>query len=331
MKPRNKLVLLGASIVLITVFASGAWFWGADHLRSLLLGKIEEASKRGHTVTCNDLDVRGFPFRIGVHCARTAFDNDKNRLGLAAGELRTTAQIYDPGHIVSELDGPLTLTTKNSSVKAKWDNLRASAVLDLSTLDRASIIANKPQITVQIPLLKRLGNIEASDVKFHLRQNGQDLDLALSGSDMEFTRRNGKELIPSSQLDVISTISGKAHWLNHSELQNPISLRNSDINLHGASIVVDNKTAIIAKGPLQINRRGLLNGELTITIEDLPNLMPLLQNIRPDLAKEFSNVLNVISALNQSGEKNEIKLTVNFENGAARAGFIPLGFVPAIR
>lgn len=329
-KPRNKLSLLGLSIFLIAGLASWGWFWGAGQLQTVIEDKIQVLSKRGKTITCGDLDIRGFPFRVGVYCERTALDDDQKRLGLTAGELRTAAQIYRPGHIISELDGPLTITTKTNQIEARWNNLQASTVVDLSKLDRASIIATEPNIDLKITEFRSLAKVKAKDVKIHLRQNGADLDLALSSVDLEMLNRKGRQFLPKAQFELVSTVLEKGYFLNHSEPQSNLSLRNSDLTLHGLSLAMENQTSILLKGPLKISPNGLVSGELDVTLTNLPGAEPIVRKLRPDLARNFDNIVNILSALNQSGSGDEIKIKVTLKNGAASAGLIPLGIIPPV-
>ena len=65
MRARTKLLWFGLSIVVIVGAVFFGWNWTADRLNAALHDKLSELSSNGQTITCNNLDIEGFPFRLG--------------------------------------------------------------------------------------------------------------------------------------------------------------------------------------------------------------------------------------------------------------------------
>lgn len=330
MKPRHKLILLIASIFIIPALVTLGWHWGADKLENLIEDRISNIASRGVTVTCNNLEIRGFPFRIGLNCDNTSFDDTKRRVGFTAGELRTTAQIYNPGHVISELDGPLTVTNRNSVIEANWQSMRASSVFEISNLSRASIEAVSIDLATQFANLKELQNVTAENLQMHIRQNENNVDVAASGINIALTNSLTKAPIKSDDVNLFVTVHDNLQILKYDQGRDGSLLRGSDITLHDFTIKGTQNTRLSASGPLSVSDQGIISGEVAITLTNIANLKNIIAEINPSISANFSNIINVLSALSPSNNPDEIQINVKIRNGIAQAGIIPLGRIPAI-
>lgn len=330
MKPRHKLILLIASIFIIPALVTLGWHWGADKLENLIETRISSIASRGVTVTCNNLEIRGFPFRIGLNCDNTSFDDTKRRVGFTAGELRTTAQIYNPGHVISELDGPLTVTNRHSVVEANWQSMRASSVFEISNLSRASIEAVSLDLATQLANLKELQKVSAENLQMHIRQNENNVDIAASGINIALENSLTKAPIKSDDVNLFVTVHDNLQILKYDQRRDASLLRGSDITLHDLTIKGTQNTRLSASGPLNISDQGIISGDVAITLTNIANLKSTIAEVNPALSANFSNIINVLSALSPSNNPDEIQINVKIRNGIAQAGIIPLGRIPAI-
>lgn len=330
MKPRHKLILLIASIFIIPGLVTIGWYWGAEKLETLIEARISKIAGRGVTITCNNLQIRGFPFRIGLNCDKTSFDDTNRRVGLTAGELRTTAQIYNPGHVISELDGPMILTNRNSVIEANWQSMRASSVFDISNLARASVEATSVDLATQISEFNELKNISVENMQMHVRENENNVDIAASGINIAFENQLTNTPIKIDDFNFFTTLHDNLKVLEYDRPRDITLLRGSKITLHDLTIKGQQNVQLTASGPMNISDQGIISGEITVTVKNIANLRQVIGEINPTLAANFSNIINILSALSAQNKPNEIEINITIRNGVAQAGIIPLGRIPAI-
>ena len=330
MKPRHKLILLIASIFIIPGLVTLGWYWGADRLENLIETRISTIASTGVTVTCNNLEIRGFPFRIGLNCDNTSFDDTKRRIGFTAGELRTTAQIYKPGHVISELDGPLTVTNRHSVVEANWQSMRASSVFDISNLSRASIEAMSINMATQLATMKELQNVSAENLQMHVRENENNVDIAASGVNIALENAITRSPIHIDDINFFITVHDNMEILKYDRARDSSMLYGSDMTLHDLTIKGKQNAAVTASGPLSVSDQGIISGDVAITLTNIANLKSTISEVNPALSANFSNIINILSALSPSENPDEIQINVKIRNGMAQAGIIPLGRIPAI-
>ena len=330
MKPRHKLILLIASIFIIPGLVTLGWYWGADRLENLIETRISTIASTGVTVTCNNLEIRGFPFRIGLNCDNTSFDDTKRRIGFTAGELRTTAQIYKPGHVISELDGPLTVTNRHSVVEANWQSMRASSVFDISNLSRASIEAMSINMATQLATMKELQNVSAENLQMHVRENENNVDIAASGVNIALENAITRSPIHIDDINFFITVHDNVEILKYDRARDSSMLYGSDMTLHDLTIKGKQNAAVTASGPLSVSDQGIISGDVAITLTNIANLKSTITEVNPALSANFSNIINILSALSPSENPDEIQINVKIRNGMVQAGIIPLGRIPAI-
>lgn len=329
MRARSKIVWLGLSIVFIIFAVFFGWNWTADKLQTRLNDKLAEFSSNGKTITCNNLDIEGFPFRLGVRCTQTAFDDAKRRFGLSAGAFRTAAQIYKPGKIIAELDGPMLLSDKSNQVEINWQNLKASANIDLTSVNRTSVEATNLNINFTNTVFNNLGTLLADDFQVHLKQNENDLDVAASAIELTATAKGNRQILPSSEFFMVAKLKDGAHALSHTRARETFDIRNSDIDLQHFNFIGENGAKISADGPLNVSARGLLSGELNLTISKISEFLQIAQKNYPEIAQNMTQI-SAMLPLFQNGENGDINIKITLRDGFVQAGLFPLGFIPAI-
>lgn len=329
MRPSTKILWLGFGIVLIVVAVFFGWNWTADKLQTSLNEKLTEFSSNGKTVTCNNLDIEGFPFRLGVRCSHTAFDDSNRRFGLSAGAFRTAAQIYKPGKIIAELDGPMLLSNKSNQLEINWQNLKASANIDLTNVNRTSVEASNLRIDFKNTVFKNLGSLLADDLQIHLKQNENDLDVATSAERLTAQTKGDKVILPSSEFFIVAKLLDGANALTHTRLGESFDIRGSNINLEHFNFISENGAKVSADGPLNVSARGLLSGELNMTISKISEFLQIAQRNNPEFAKNIAQI-NTFLPMFQNGANGDIKIKLTLRDGFVQAGLFPLGFIPAI-
>ena len=162
---------LYAPFVLLAVVAvvwSVAWFVIRSGTEGALDSWIAAEAEEGRRWTCADRSIRGYPFRLELTCSSVRFQNGP--VTGTTGPLQAVAQIYQPRHIITEVQGPLRVTDGRATVDAQWRLLEASIRASRDGLRRASLFVDAPEVKVSGALPEVL-TVSARNVDAHLRPN----------------------------------------------------------------------------------------------------------------------------------------------------------------
>lgn len=295
------------------------WFYVADKLQTQATAVLAEVNAKGVTVECANPTARGFPFRIGLYCDSTRFDDRKGTM-VSAGAFRSAAQIYNPYHIVGELDGPGNVAAPGAgALSLNWSELRGSVRLATPLPQRVSIEGSDlaAGISGGSPL------VNAKAFQAHLRPNGADLDIAggLDGLSLAAELVQGRTMPPlSGALD--ATVNQGVNLL----LTRVRSLRGQSGTIRQFSISTDADTGIDLKGPFSIDDNGVIDADLTLTLRNPRGLATAASTAAPEMKDKIDQAMIAIGML---GSKPSLPLKI--ANGKAMLGFIPLGAVPTIQ
>ena len=209
-KATRRIKWLAVAIAVAIALYTGGWFYLASRIDRAAGEAIASAARDGTEILCEGRDVRGYPFRLGLHCAGTGVATPDG-ISAAAGAFRSAAQVYQPNFVISELDGPARVETPDGAVAADWDIARASTRFGTEGLTRGTVeIADVSFETAGggAPLAGRIDRVVAST-----RPNGADLDAALSVDALDLEPVAGRDAPPAS-LSVDATVSGAASLLS---------------------------------------------------------------------------------------------------------------------
>ncbi|HEY8564292.1 MAG TPA: DUF2125 domain-containing protein [Beijerinckiaceae bacterium] len=138
---------LYAPFVLLAVLAllwSAAWWVIRNRTAAGLDAWLAAEEAAGRRWTCADRGVGGYPFRVEVTCASVSLA--RGDLKLDAGRLLALAQVYQPRHIIAQLDGPLRVSSAGLQGEARWTLLEASFRTAAEGLQRISLFADAPSL-----------------------------------------------------------------------------------------------------------------------------------------------------------------------------------------
>ncbi|HEV2559547.1 MAG TPA: DUF2125 domain-containing protein [Microvirga sp.] len=157
-------VLLG----LVAVAWTGAW--------TLIRGRVVEGADRwlaaeaqaGRQWTCQDRQVGGYPFRIEVSCASLTLQGDG--VSGSLGRVHSVAQVYQPGHVITEIAGPMRFTDGRVNVEGTWRLLETSLRGSSRGFQRASLLAEGAQFQITGAAPEPLA-LSSERLEAHLRPN----------------------------------------------------------------------------------------------------------------------------------------------------------------
>lgn len=323
----RKIGWLGFAIVVVIAAYTAAWFYAANRLQQGLSMFLEEGKASGVAGECVNSDVRGYPFRIGYYCDSVRIDDNRMAASATFGALRTAAQVYQPSHYILELDGPLEMrAAPGMSLTANWDLLHSSVVNTRSGIERTSTTYDRLSGKAISPDLPGALSFAAEHGEIHLRQNGPDLDAALSGDALTVSVE-GLAGLPrplDSRLDL--TLYDRADLLARSAP--PEGIRNSRGELRSASLDLGDGMIVDLSGPFSVNADGLISGEINVSLKNISAWEQTLSATFPQAANLIGNVANMLTALSNGANDASVKL--NLRDGMAFLAFIPLGELPRL-
>lgn len=317
-----------AGIVIVCAAYSAGWFVVADQVEKRLTAHLADGRANGFGGECINMDVRGFPFRIGLFCDKVNLDDTRRGASASFGALRTAAQVYQPGHAIIELDGPAELrVAPDLKVSADWTLLHASVRATLSGLERSSLTYDNLTGTVRLPVTGDSFGFGASHGEVHLRRNGNDLDAALSVDKLDLRPENGASFAPPANIAADLTFVDKASWMG-SGIPTPAMLRGSKGELRQMTLDLGSGMNAKLSGPFSVNDQGLISGELSLTMTNIDAWRQNLVTLIPDDANLVNNTANMLKAL--ANGKNEATVKLNVRDGTAFLAFIPIGVLPTL-
>lgn len=321
----RKIRNLAIGILAVCALYTGAWYYGAGEMKTRLSGLMEKQQAAGLQVECGQLDVRGFPFRFEIFCTKPGIADLKRGGSADAVALRTAAQVYQPFHVVWEMDGPLEATLPTGEkTSLNWTNLQSSLQWKIGGIERSSLVADKLDWT--FPAGAESGEALAAKVghaEFHIRQNGEDLDAALLSEAVTLALPAQTEAtLPPFSLSGDATLARKAGILDG-------RIRDRDI-LHPASgeirrMVVDfgDGRVITLSGPLEVDDQGLISGRLSLEAEKFSDFETILTGAVPDAADNIRTAMGAMKAM--ADDKGTVRVNLVLDKGQVMLGFIPLG------
>lgn len=344
----RKIKWLAVAIVVLIVLYTIGWFYLASRVESAAAQAISEAEAQGTEIGCADRDVRGYPFRLGLHCDATVLATTDG-VRFEAGAFRSAAQVYEPTRLISELDGPASFETPTASGTAEWRAARASTRIGEGGLQLGTVAIDDLRFAAD-PTSGVAVTGEVDRAVASIQPNGADLDAALTIDGLDLAPVEGRDLPPTT-LNIDATLSDAASALRGG---GPIeSLRGRTVTLRNAGLALAGGGRIETSGQVAINADGLPTGEIEIGLSDPAATVAALSELFPNASGVFQAIGGVFGGASGSvggllsgvlgreepataqvtpnAEEGELKtITVALNNGQARVGLIPLGRVPPL-
>ncbi|MGR6468249.1 DUF2125 domain-containing protein [Rhizobium sp. PAMB 3182] len=321
---------LAAAVLVAIVLYTGGWYVAASQLKTRVAEFLAgSGAADGIGGQCSALDVRGYPFRIGLFCDKLAIDDSRQGLSATFGALRSAAQIYQPGHVVFELDGPAELrTTYGLFTHLEWSSLQSSFRAGLGGVSKVDLIAKDITGSVSSSLAKVSADVKSGHGEAHLRANGADLDVALLAEDVNATLADpAQKVLPPFSTSIDLTLTGKAGLLAGKERLDTV-LRNSEGQLRGLAVDLGEGRIVTASGPFSVDENGFISGRIRVEIERIQAWRDLLVSEFPEAAGQIRNVADILKSI--AGKHDNGTISLDIEDGAVFVSFIPIGYLPPL-
>ena len=363
---RRRYIILLFVVLAVVVGWTGFWKFAADKAQHTIDGWRAREAKSGRIYSCGSQDLGGFPFRIEVTCGQASaiFRSNEPPLELKADRLLVVAQVYQPGLIISEFHGPLTIGQPGKAPEflASWKRGQTSLRGTPAAPQRASLVFDDPVVD-RMSGAGRENLLRARHIEFHGRiaegsvTNKPVIEVAVQVGQASAPARHRAAVPPidasaTAPLRGFSVFSPKPWAARFREIQ----AADGRIDITTVRIQQGDILAI-GTGTLSINGNGRLEGQLRITMAGLeqflaaigaqqkiqasPHMDKLagaLDRVAPGLgevARQQAGA-NLSAGINMLGEqttlegKRAVTLPLRFTDGAVFLGPIPIGNTPAL-
>ena len=81
-KYSRRIKWLGIAVLVFIAFYTGAWFWGASFVKGEVGKALAAQSANGQVTDCQNLDIKGYPFRAGLFCDSLTFEDPAQQIAL---------------------------------------------------------------------------------------------------------------------------------------------------------------------------------------------------------------------------------------------------------
>ncbi len=331
MRRPRRLSLVAAVLGAAALAYTAAWFYAAGELRDRANAFIAGLTGKGIQAACVNLDVEGFPSRIGLTCERIDATDGRNGGRVDAGAFRSVTGFASPGRIVTELAGPLRMKAPDGyAVEANWDSLRSTARLWLEGLTRAGLVVKDLTATVSGPLLP--GPIEAKSpsVEAETRRNGADADVSFAIDRLSLAGSGPFSDVPSADITGRATLAGIAGLIGRNGKIPDAAhlLRGRKGTLHNLTAKLAGGASLVVEGPFSFDEQGRLSGDFKLRIEDVDAWRKTIDKALPSARSAIASTTNMLTAM--AGGKNAATITLTASHGRLSLGLIPVGTLPPV-
>lgn len=319
------------TIICVLVFGGTAlWYYAAEKLEETVQQVQLKLRAKGQFITCDNQQVRGYPFRIGIFCDEIDIEDKNTRQKLTSGALRTVAQIYDPGKLIVELDGPAQFNDpRQGTFKINWQFLRASMRVTLDGIERTSAVGHALTIDHEqstSPLLT------AETLEFHGRKLGENnLDIAIGSRNISITTNPASNASLSKPIDLVVELTAEDLFdevRNNRNLISYFKKNGGSGNLNAFKLQTTDGGILEIKGPLSVDIRGQLSGKLDISVTKLNRIFEFFREFLPTSNADMEKIELAVKLF--SAGNAATKLQIQIQNGKVQLGLISLGRIPPL-
>jgi hypothetical protein len=359
------------TILLFIVFAvvagwTGIWKYAADKAQVTIDGWRAREAKAGRVYDCGSQSVSGYPFRIELNCdqASALFRSNEPPVELKANGLIVMAQVYQPGLLISEFHGPLSIGEpgKLPDIIADWKVAQSSVRGTPAAPERASLVFDGPAVD-RMKDGDRQNLLHAKHIEIHGRiAEGSAANKPVIEIALQLDQASAPMLHPAATQPIDANMTALLRGMNDFSPK-PWSARFREIQAAGGRIdvtkarVQQGDILAIGEGSVSLNDNGRLEGQLRVTVAGLdqfltaigapqrvqssPNMDKLvgaLDRLAPGLggmARQQAGA-NISLGINLLGEpatlegRKAVTLPLRFTDGAVFLGPVPIGNTPAL-
>ncbi|GGA61965.1 hypothetical protein GCM10011385_14650 [Nitratireductor aestuarii] len=312
---------LAIAVVAVGLIYTGFWYYGASMLMDRVNTSLARLNADGRRANCEEPDIHGYPFRLGVRCRSVFYEDVKEGLSFRAEQTETAANIYDPRHVVMKVGSPATVHLPFlPPATVHWDGLGASTELAQPFPTRVSIAGSNIELAPEGSEddARPVARISAGEL--HARQVEQDVEIATSFQELKLSEDVVANVPPLEGRAMVVVNDGLTMMMDRN-----IALRGQKGVIEEFVVgVVGQKAGISVSGPIEFDNEGLMTAQLRIKVDDPVGTAKILAEIFPKVADPIRSATGMLTALGNAA------VEIRVVRGDAFLGFVPLGKIPPV-
>lgn len=331
--------VLLAIVVLAALGWSGFWFWNASMRERALAGWLEERRAAGWVADA-EVRVTGFPNRVDAVVTNLDLANPAEGWSWTAPEFQILSQTWKPHHVIAVWPDHQVIATPYDTITLTSSRMVGSAVfepslrlgLDHSTIELRDVAATGAagwQAGLGEALLSVRKSPEAGAAPFTYDVDFNAKALTPPAAWISGIERSG--LLPAA-IDgghLAASLTFDRPWDRPAIEGEPPALRSMDISeLRFNWGALD----LSGAGTLGVDAEGFAEGRLDLSANNWRGMLDVAERsgaISQALASTLRAGIGLYASL--SGNRGDsLKIPLDFENGQARLGPVPIGQAPML-
>jgi hypothetical protein len=139
-----------ATLLVVGGAWTATWFYAAHQTETVIANLIDQEAKAGRDYSCGSRSVGGYPFHVEIQC--TALQailaiSDQSTLVVNANSLRGVASILDPGTLVMDIGGPVSVSrsTQAATLIGNWSRAQLALYGQPASISQVSLLLENPE------------------------------------------------------------------------------------------------------------------------------------------------------------------------------------------
>lgn len=313
---RFKVLLM--SVLLAIVVWSVVWFIVASIVDRQIARAELMAIEKDAIMVCADRRVTGYPFRVVMQCADgTKIGADGRKVAMRG--LRVAAQVYNPSHVIAEVDAPVSLYLDHGEhVAINFDLAHASAKIELGKGALQEFIAEVLTATIAIGT----ASVSIADIDASVRRDPNapaDLDIGI----------RVREVVPApglepANLSLRARVGGGAQLLagEPEELLARVLAEGLPVTINAATLECGDMLVALS-GDLQVSPDGLLDGKVDVAVAGYEAGLPYVNVMNPQTETVLSTLLTNFLAnapVTQVGDREARTISITLDKSRIKPG-----------
>lgn len=321
----NRFAYLALVVVLVVVAWTAGWFVFADQIRRNVEALAFSDGETSPQVSCETLSITGFPFRFDLDCTGLAVVSGD--LLVNVPELRVSAMVYRPTHLLASALGPARFSDAFTGARSRldWQAMQASLrIADWQRIERFSLEGEGLAWTDTLfgeTLLASSPNAQLHLIDIPERRDREAGIAALAGY-AHITELDAPTLnIARGEVTAEMELMGLPEVMM--SLLEPDALRRWQQAGGEARLVSLRAEAgesfLSAEGTASLTPAGLVNGQFVLRSRGI------VEQIRPSLPEGLAPML-----LGNPAEDGSYGQTLTIRGGVVLSGLVPAGMIPPL-
>ncbi|MGG7516885.1 DUF2125 domain-containing protein [Allorhizobium undicola] len=329
-KSTGKRRLLSALVwaILAIIAYTAAWFAVANYTTQKVESVFDGDNPLAAALDCDDMSIAGFPLRFGLFCSKVNINDQRNGIMGTAGAFRSSAQIFRPGNITWELDGPAIIQTANQiAATLRWDRMHSNMSVGWSGTESASTKLERWQANITEASTGAMLALAGEEGRIKVKREGADLTASLRLVSLAIGENDDAQRLPNATVQGQLRLFGQAGVL---DIDHPVPLQIHGLEGQFDTLEVDmgEGRKLKASGPVSIDERGLVSGTLKVELDKVDSWRDMVIGAYPGTRDAARLAAKGLRALFMG--QNQGNVTLQITNGVIVLGFIPLGNIPPL-